>query len=143
MASVEATRARAAPYLSTRLGVDCVVAMHVPVHGPGHAATQLWLLGPDGEPPLMYKRTVAAHAKDGRWSWHASGTPQPFEQLDRYRARSIEDRLDRPLLVEYLSALRIRADDTDFYGEGVALRQQVAYPVRCEPLPELRRRFGW
>jgi hypothetical protein len=39
----------AAPYLSTALEVRCAVAMHSPPHGPGHAATQLWLLGPDGK----------------------------------------------------------------------------------------------
>lgn len=58
----------AAPHLSTRLGVRCVVAMHVPPHRPGHAATQLWLIGPSGDPPLMYERTLAAYAEDGRWS---------------------------------------------------------------------------
>jgi hypothetical protein len=74
--------------------------MHAPLHGPGHAATQLWVLGPEGEAPLMYERTLAAYARDGRWSWDVSGTAQPFEQPSRYTVRRIRDRFDRPLLIE-------------------------------------------
>jgi len=133
----------AAPYLASRLQVDCVIATHAPRHGPGHASTQLWLLGPDGEPPLMYKRTLAAHAEDGRWSWHEAGSAQPFEQLDRYRARLIKNRFDRLLLVQYLSALGIHVDDAGFYGKGIAVRQRVTHPVRRETASEVRDRFGW
>lgn len=93
--------------VARRLGVQHVMAQHVPPYGPAHAATQLWVTGPDGEPPLAPQRTLSASATDGRWSWHASGTPLPFEDVDRYRARRIRDRLDRPLLLSHLADLGI------------------------------------
>ncbi|GAA4301480.1 hypothetical protein [Klenkia terrae] len=93
--------------VARRLGVPHVVAQHLPSYGPGHAATQLWVSGPDGAPPLMLQRTLSATATDGRWAWHASGAPLPFEDLDRYRARRIQDRFDRPLLLRYLADLGI------------------------------------
>jgi hypothetical protein len=133
----------AAPYLCTRLGCDCVVATHAPPYGPGHASTQLWMMGPDGEPPLMNVRTLAAHAEDGRWSWVTSGPLQPFENPERYTARRIKDRFDRALLVEYLAAMNIRVDDPGFYGEGVGLHQIVSYQRRQETTAQVRARFGW
>ena len=133
----------AAPALSIRIGCDCVVAMHSPLYGPGHASTQLSLLGPSGKPPLMYVRAIAAHAEDGRWSWYESGEVQRFEDPERYKARRIRDRFDRPALLTYLAALGIRADDAAFYEAGIGIRQMVAYPRRQETAAVVRARFGW
>ncbi len=91
----------------------------------------------------MHVRTIEASATDGRWSWHESGTMQPFEQPERYTARKKRDRLDRPLLVTYLEALGIRVDADDFYGDGIVIRQIVSYERRQETLAEVRARFGW
>lgn len=132
-----------APHLASMLACDCVVSMHAPLYGPGHAATQLWLIGPNGTPPLMHERTISAHAEDGRWSWETTGEPQSWEQLDRYGARRILDRFDRPLLVEYLAALQIRVDDASFYADGFRLRQVVGYKRRQETSAQVRARFGW
>lgn len=106
-------------YLSTELGVRAVLAM-CSVEPP-HASTQFELLGPDGDPPLMYVRSLAAHCEDGRWTWHASGQLQPFEHVERYGRRRVRDRLDRPLLMEYLTALGIEPDEPDFFGAGTVL----------------------
>ncbi|HET9989480.1 MAG TPA: hypothetical protein VFQ65_13205 [Kofleriaceae bacterium] len=132
----------AAPYLAVRLGCDCIVALHAPPYGPGHASTQLCMIGPDGASPHMYVRTIAAHAEDGRWSWDTYGSLQPFEQPERYEARKIKDRFDRALLVTYLSALGIRVDDLAFYGEGCALRRSVEFVPRRETVAQVRARFG-
>jgi hypothetical protein len=133
----------AAPYLATRLECDCVVSVHAPPCASGHASTQLWLIGPEGTPPLMHLRTIAAHAEDGRWSWETSGEPLSWERPERYGAQRIRDRLDRPLLVEYLGAMGIRVDDASFYGEGFCLRQIVSYARRQETAAQVRGRFGW
>lgn len=133
----------AAPYLGTRLECDCIVALHAPPHPPGHASTRFSIRGPHGVAPLMHVRTIEASATDGRWSWHESGTMQPFEQPERYTARKKRDRLDRPLLVTYLEALGIRVDADDFYGDGIVIRQIVSYERRQETLAEVRARFGW
>lgn len=121
-----------APAIARQRGWRCVGAQHMPSHGPGHAATQLWLQGPNGVPPLDHIRTLAAHAEDGRWSWHESGEVQPFEVTDRYQARRKRDRLDRALLVEYLSSLEIKVDEPKFFGDGVGVIQSVDWPVRSE-----------
>jgi hypothetical protein len=130
------------PALSRRLDVRCVVAEHTPRYGPGHEATQLWVLGPGGQPPLMYKRTLSAVATDGRWGWRADGSPFEFEDQDRYAARRIRDRLDRPLLLRYLTALGIPVDDDDAFAPGVIVQQVVNWPRRTMTLEEQRRDLG-
>lgn len=128
-----------APAIGRSLGVACVGAQHTDRYGPGHAATQFWLEGPDGEPPLMYIRTLSAHCQDGRWSWHTSGSVQDFEQPERYEQRRVSDRLDRATLVSYLAALGIRVDDPSFFGEGTAVRQIVDWEVRRQHIDRWRR----
>lgn len=124
--------------LMKRLGVRLVVADNSPKYGPGHQATQLWVLGPDGEPPLMYRRAIAAHATDGRWTWDEWGVPFDFEHTERYGARRIGERFDRGLLVEYLEQLGIDADDDSFYGDGILIQQRVPYPTRTESLEQAK-----
>jgi hypothetical protein len=132
----------AGSYLARRLGVRCVVAMHSPLHGPGHGGTQLWLHGPEGRPPLMYVRTITAVATDGRWSWEVSGDVQPFEDPAKYEARRVRDRFTRPILIDYLGRLDIYVDDAGWFGEGVSVRQAVAWPTNPESRPEARSRLG-
>jgi hypothetical protein len=130
-----------ASYLGDALGCQLVQATHVPPYPPGHAQTQL-SLQTAGEYTLT--RSLVAHAEDGRWSWHAQGRPLPFETLERYTAPRIRDRLDRPLLVEYLGALGIRVDDPEFYGSAVVVRQNVTFPQqRRETGAETLAARGW
>lgn len=62
---------------------------------------------PDAEPPLYYRRVVAARSNDGRWSFDNDGEPFPFEELDRYSARRIRDRFTPEMLERYLLALGV------------------------------------
>lgn len=132
-----------APAVARRRGWRCIGAQHMDRHGPGHAATQLWIQAPDGEPPLGHVRTLAAHATDGRWAWYESGPIQAFEEPGSYQRRRVRDRLDRPRLVSYLDALGIRVDDPDFYGEGVVLSQLVDWPRSIETAADFRQANGW
>lgn len=125
-------------YLAQLLSARAVIAVHQPVRAVGHASTQFQLLGPDGEPPLMFRRTIAAHAEDGHWSWHESGKPLPFEHPERYTARRIRDRLDRKLLTEYLREIGITVDDEASYSEAALVRQHVSWPTRKQTLAEAR-----
>jgi hypothetical protein len=113
------------PGVMHQLGVRCVVATHAPRYGPGHAQTQLEVLGPGGEPPLKYIRSLSASATDGRWEWCESGAPFAFEDTERYSKRLKRDRFDRPMLLRYLSALDIPLED-DAYGNAT-LHQIQAY----------------
>jgi hypothetical protein len=131
--------------VARQLGVRWVMGMNTLRHGPGHQATQLWVCGPAGKPPQLYERTLAAYAADGRWGWSQSGDPFPFEDLDRYQARRKRDRFDRALLLRYLEALGIPADD-DAYGDGVIVQQRADWhherPPRVVTLAEARADFA-
>ena len=73
--------------LATAHGVRAVAARHAPETQTALPATQFHLLGPTGEPPLMYVRTIDAGRFDsGRWEFLTSGTPQPFEDTTRTSA---------------------------------------------------------
>ena len=56
-------------------------------------------------------RMVAAWTEDSEWRFHASGEPQPFEDLSNNKKRRIRDRLNREIIVEY--AHRFGADISD------------------------------
>lgn len=131
-----------ASVIARQLGVRWVGATHTPRYGSGHQSTQLWVCGPDGEPPLMHERTLAAYAEDGRWGWQESGRPFPFEQVGRYQARRKRDRFDRPLLLTYLESLGIPAGDDAAYGAGVIVQQRARWhqerPPRLVTLGEAR-----
>lgn len=107
--------------LSRTLETQAVLATHA-VDLP-HASTQFELLGPTGQPPLHYVRSLAASCEDGRWSWHTAGEVQPFEDPERYGVHRICDRLDRSLLIDYLRALGMDPDGQEF--SNVALLSQV------------------
>lgn len=129
-------------HLSTTLGRRAVIAVHRPPTPVGHASTQFQLFGPDGEPPLRYLRTLAADAEDGRWTWQESGVPQPYEQPERYTRRLKRERLDRPLLVDYLAALGIPVDDDTSYGSATVVRQRFAWRTRKQSLAQAREAWG-
>lgn len=127
--------------VARRLGVRCVIASHSPRYGPGHAQTQLEVLGPEGQPPLGYIRTVSATATDGRWGWYTSGVPFDFEEVERYEERIKRKRFDRPMLLRYLTALGIPVEDAD-YGEATLLQEHVTWPTRKVSLEEARANYA-
>lgn len=132
-----------APALARRMEARCVTAVHIPKYGPAHASTQFLFEGPDGQPPLMGIRSLAAHCEDGRWSWHEWGAAQPFERLERYKARLKRDRLDRELLVDYLAAIGIDVDRPDFFGSSWVVEQVVDGLVRRQSVADFRKQNGW
>jgi len=112
-------------HLSGVLKCRGVAAHHVPPGQYPYPSTQLELFGPEGKPPLHYVRTISAGIYDeGRWKFLVSGEVQPFEEVERYRARRIRDRFDRELLVRYLGALGIRADDPGFFTAGCLIEEE-------------------
>jgi hypothetical protein len=129
------------PAVSRHLGIRCVVATHAPRYGPGHAATQLEVFGPEGEDPLKYIRTLSAHATDGRWGWYESGAAFAFEETERYSARVKRHRFDREMLLRYLAALDITVED-ESYGVATLLQQVVDWTPYEETLAEARAIFS-
>jgi hypothetical protein len=112
------------PFPPTYLGVIQKARAVVATHSSGPIetcpATQFHLFGPDGEPPLMYVRTIDAGVFDeGRWRFETWGEVQPFEEPHAYSNRRIRDRFTRELLLRYLDALGIHADDPAWYRGAV------------------------
>ena len=130
-----------APAISRALNVQCVVACAVPRYGPGHEQTQLEVLGPEGEPPLMHVRTLSATATDGRWEWFESGSPFAFEATERYTARRKRERFDRELLLDYLEHLDVPARSDTAYGPATLVQERAQYERRSMTLDAARAEF--
>ncbi|WP_324808960.1 hypothetical protein SH584_04765 [Sphingomonas sp. LY29] len=98
------------PSIARNLHARGLVAGHAPLHEPGHAVTQLWIQGPDGDGPLQTIRQIDLNATDGRWTWAETGDALPFEEIEKYKLPRKRDRFTRSMLFRYLIALGIRLD---------------------------------
>lgn len=78
----------------------------------------LEVYGPKPNPILNYVRTISVINDGGRWDFDQSGTPFPFEEMERYRARRIRDRFSFEMLESYLAKLGLRPFEEDFYLPG-------------------------
>ena len=125
-------------HLSHVLGCRGVIATHIPRGQYRYPATQLQLFVQGGE-----VRTIACGIYDeGRWLFETYGPVQPFEEPERYQRRLKRERFDREMLLRYLAALGIRADEPDFYGDGVLVRNRARWRSRTTPLAEVQREYG-
>lgn len=57
------------------------------------------------------RRIVFAADDGGRWKFDQIGEPFAFEELDRYKARSIRERFTPPMLFRYLRQLGVPLED--------------------------------
>lgn len=94
-----------------------------------HGAIILELYGPENTDFLNYVRSLAVANDGGRWAFDQAGTPQPFEELDRYQARSVRERFTSDALDRYLRALGVRAFDEGFYLPGPDARAALIEKV--------------
>lgn len=101
------------------------------------------LYGPEPIECLNIVRELNAVDDDG-WVWHATGTPQPFEDESAYSRRRIRDRLTAGMLAAYCQALGIRPFDEAFFGTAGHLveNENVRGAVRTETLTEARAMHG-
>jgi len=95
---------------------------------------------------LNLERTIVAMNDGGndgsKWIFTAEGRVQPFEELEKYKARRIRDRFTDEMLERYCAALGIRAFDEDFYGTKTfvaELPNQLAPGSPMMSLDEARR----
>jgi hypothetical protein len=97
------------PSLAARkLGVRAVRA--VLAESEPFKARILEVFGPQGEPPLLYERSIAAANDGGRWVFENSGTPFDFEDEEAYRRRLKSSRFTGDMLISYLRALGAPVD---------------------------------
>lgn len=114
-------------HMHRRMGVNGLVATHVSpsTHPLRYGAVQLHMFSPDA-PGLGYLRTIDA-IQDGesRWSFHLSGSVQPFEEEAAYARRGVRDRFTPELLEQYVASLGIRLFDPTFYAGPSVLTEEV------------------
>ena len=107
-----------------------------------YPATSFEIFSPEGEPPLMYLRTVSAGIYDeGRWRFDASGVVQSFERPELYESRLVRDRLTRSVLLEYLAAMGIEADEPDWYRGGVLYENESPDRPRTLTIAQARDEY--
>jgi hypothetical protein len=94
---------------------------------------------------LNHERTITAMNDGGRWIFEVTGTVQPFEKVELYKAKRVKDRFTAETLEDYCQALGVRLFDPDFYRPSGVLIEI------CDPLPpshiaitlaEARERLG-
>lgn len=61
---------------------------------------------------------------------------------ERHAAPRVRDRFNRDLLVRYLEAMGIRADDPAFWIGATLLQHRVTFVPRSSALADLRREYG-
>jgi hypothetical protein len=113
--------------------------------GPLYGSVQFQLFGPERREFLNYERSIWATNDGGRWQFGSSGEIQPFEQVERYTARRIVDRLTSEMLAEYCEALGIRLFDQSFYGPAatvIELLGTAVDPSQTFSLAQSRKTIG-
>ncbi|WP_102302176.1 hypothetical protein [Dyella sp. AD56] len=80
-----------------------------------YRSTQWEIYGPSRTEWLNVERTLAASNDGGRWVFVDQGAKLPFEQVEFYQKKRIQDRFTPELLESYLKEMGIRAFDEDFY----------------------------
>jgi hypothetical protein len=76
-------------------------------------------------------RTVQVTRQSGGWDVVILGTPQPFEEVDRYQSRIKRDRFDLDMLNRYCAGLGITRSDDRLYGQ----RGFMYTPTGKQPQP--------
>jgi len=80
----------------------------------GH--TLFALYGPRNTDWLNRIRHLSVSNDVNGWSFSESGEVQPFEELDHYKKKRIQDRFTVEMLERYCRALGIELNQVDFYG---------------------------
>lgn len=107
--------------IADRLKCELVRATNVP------DATMFEYSNPKAHNEKDKLRYVYA-VKEGRWEFSQYGTPLDFEDLERYqREKSIKNKLDSDLLIEYLMKLEIDYNSMDFYNPKSDIKGILVY----------------
>jgi len=81
----------------------------------GHALFALY--GPSNTDWLNRIRHLSVSNDVSGWSFSESGDVQPYEEVEAYKKRQIQERLTFEMLERYCRALGVEANRLDFYGQ--------------------------
>lgn len=86
-----------------------------------YGSTALWIRSGSS-----HVRSIQASYQSG-WEWTLFGDPQPFENLESYKAKRIPDRFTLEALNECCRALGIERDNADSYGlDGMLIEEDTS-----------------
>ena len=108
-------------------------------------AVKFTQFAPEKREFLNIDRSVSVANDVHGWKFHSMGQVQDFEQVDRYTASRIADRLTAEMLERYCQALGIDLFDEGFYcGPGVVTHARPWFLPRLatKSLAEARRQLG-
>lgn len=115
-----------------------------------YGASIFELYGPEQTDWLNMIRVVCAMNDGGRWRFEVSGTQQPYEEPETYKARLIRDKFPFALLDKYCRALGLQPFDDDFYlppdqpnATLIALRYPAPPPTKEYTLAEVQAGVPW
>jgi hypothetical protein len=141
----------ATAYLSRTLGCTGVIVSARPetpgVPGkipPRHKWLHWTLFGPLQTQFINYVRTVAVTYDNG-WHFHAIGTEQDYEEVERYSLRTRRDRFTSEMLERYCQAIGIDVFNADWYGPRCTMvERQITYANKLTflTLEETQHRYG-
>ncbi|MCY2950355.1 MAG: hypothetical protein NTU53_00010 [Planctomycetota bacterium] len=103
------------------LSISCI--QHT-LQGKGKSATgaygavRFYLYGPRPRPGeiLNNERSISAmHDAGTGWRFDALGEVQPFEEVEQYKAKRVQERFTPEMLLRYCAALGIRLYEPSFY----------------------------
>lgn len=110
-----------------------------------HRAVIFKLYAPEKRDWLNLERSISMVNDYGKWIFETTGTVQPFEKTEKYRARAVKDRFTAELLEQYCADLTVRIFDENTYGpEGILISIGDPLPsgFAAVSLAEARERLG-
>jgi hypothetical protein len=87
-----------------------------------YPARILEVFGPEGKPPLLSIRSIAAANDGGSWIFETNGEPLPFEDHQAYDAKRKSERFSPDLLLSYLAALGVPVDAEPDWERALAIQ---------------------
>jgi len=112
---------------------------------PGYWALRFQLYADHRTDFLNYERVVSVDTDDGgRTAFTATGTPQPYESVEAYRARRVRDRFTPAMLETYCRALGVQPFAPDFFGtESVLITSHDWRPDIRFTVADQQARYGF
>jgi hypothetical protein len=111
---------------------------------PDYEALRFQLIADHETDFLNYERTIEVGRDDsGVRVFTTTGAVQPYERVDAYRARRIQDRLTPSMVNDYCLALGIRPFDLDFFHDGVLVTSRDPRPDLTYSIADQQARYGY
>lgn len=111
--------ASAMAYMARTLGCRGLRVVAIPNtyrKGTGRfGAVMLEVYGPHQTSWINTVRALGASNDGGRWVFDQFGKPFPFERVEQYQARRVQDRFTFDMLKDYLHHLGLSPFEEDFY----------------------------